>query len=506
MKQLLTLLFLSAGWAYGQDFYSDLPIGPHDVGFKIVTIYDSSRVTSPVLNPVGVRVEGSRLRPIVMHIWYPAKKGSTKPRLQVRDYILHNLQKSTFEVVTPAAAQAEEQARRANIENFFGKVSDESWKNLTSQRLLARPDAETLSEPGVLLIGSLRPFSTTTTCEMLASNGFTVLMVWDEALSQFRDAALEQVPDLKMATAWAGRHLKVDADNVGAWGFSGSGFIPVLFAMNDPRVNAFADLESAIFAIDVRDSDYYSRRFTIPFMHIYNQELAKRDTHFSELEKMKFSKRYHVKLNQANWHHWNVATEGYLSCAVLKNRGIEQDNIRKSFVIANEYLLHFFNAHLRGDAASASFLSAKPTLEHVPAKLWDVETKLPIARAPSLDEFDLLTRQVGGQKAVAKVQPNLRNDSISNIWNGFGLNRIGYSLMSEKKVDDAIAIFGMNVYMHPTDVNWIDSLTEAYEAQGDKVKVKEYAQKVINILKEKKELTDFEKSLRANAEKRLQAK
>lgn len=503
MKIFVLLALFCTSVAFGQDLYSDLPKGTHDVGFKIVTIYDSSRVTSGPLNSFGIPVEGNRLRPIVMHIWYPAKKGSAKPQLKVRDYILHNVQKSTFENVAPQIAEAEIRSRRGNIENFFGKVTDDVWQRFLGQTLLAKPEAEPIAERGVLLIGSLRPFSTTVTCEVLASNGYTVLMIWNSEFGGFREAAVDQVPDMKVATSWAGRHLNVDPDNVGTWGFSGSGFIPILFGMNDPRVNAMADMESAIFAIDVRDSDFYSLRFTIPFLHIYNKELAQRDTHFSEFSKMKFSKRYHVVLNQTGWHHWNVASEGYFSCTIFKNRGVEQENIRGSFVIANEYLLKFFNTHLRGDALSASFLSAKPTSTKVPQKLWDVETLMPIGRAASVAEFEWLTRKLGGPSAVAKVQPNLRNDSTSSIWNGFGLNRFGYSLMGEKKYDDAIAVFGMNIYMHPTDVNWIDSLTEAYEMKGDLEKMRYYAKLTVDLLTAKNNLSDFEKSLKANAEKRL---
>ncbi|WP_002636571.1 serine hydrolase [Myxococcus hansupus] len=48
------------------------------------------------------------------------------------------------------------------------------------------------------------------------------------------------------------------------------------------------------------------------------------------------------------------------------------------------------------------------------------------------------------------------------------LNRLGYHLMKEGRLADAIEIFKLNVEMYPTDGNVHDSLGEAYLAQGDK--------------------------------------
>lgn len=47
------------------------------------------------------------------------------------------------------------------------------------------------------------------------------------------------------------------------------------------------------------------------------------------------------------------------------------------------------------------------------------------------------------------------------------LNRIGYALMSQKKVEQAIAVFKVNVELYPKSANVYDSLGEAYMANGD---------------------------------------
>lgn len=50
------------------------------------------------------------------------------------------------------------------------------------------------------------------------------------------------------------------------------------------------------------------------------------------------------------------------------------------------------------------------------------------------------------------------------------LNEIGYSVMGEKKLDDAILILEYNTRLFPTSGNAFDSLGEAYNTKGDKEK------------------------------------
>jgi len=47
-------------------------------------------------------------------------------------------------------------------------------------------------------------------------------------------------------------------------------------------------------------------------------------------------------------------------------------------------------------------------------------------------------------------------------------NGLGYSLMSQKKLSEAIAIFKLNTEFYPKSANVYDSLAEAYDANGDK--------------------------------------
>jgi len=48
------------------------------------------------------------------------------------------------------------------------------------------------------------------------------------------------------------------------------------------------------------------------------------------------------------------------------------------------------------------------------------------------------------------------------------MNAIGYELLGQSKIDDAIAVFAANVEAFPGDANVYDSLAEAYADKGDR--------------------------------------
>jgi hypothetical protein len=64
-------------------------------------------------------------------------------------------------------------------------------------------------------------------------------------------------------------------------------------------------------------------------------------------------------------------------------------------------------------------------------------------------------------------------------------------------------VFKLNTELHPGDANLFDSLAEGYELTGDKENMKKVSVAVIDILTKKANLSDAEKGLKENAEKRL---
>lgn len=495
---------------YAQEslIYKNLPVGKYAVGFKIITITDDSRVTAPAYNYLGEQNEGDRSRKITLHLWYPAEVNTGKQSITYGDYCYNYLLTSTNEIITPEIKNREWRNRRNSVENWFGKTSDEAWKQLLEIPMLAQIEAPPVKAKFPLLIGTLRSLSTSITNEMLASNGYVVAMVSNAPFSSFADAALELIPDMQFAIHYLINKESADASKIGTFGFSGSGFIPVLFGMYDYRIKALADIESGIYMEGLYQglsaSNYYKpSKLQIPFLHIFSRDLSKQEKYLDELEqKAKFSKRYRLLLNQPALHHWDFASEGYTSCTVLKMRGAEQNNIKQSFEIASIYLLNFFNAELKADPQAKIFLSAKPSISQTPATLWDMTTLPAIKPAPDQEAFEYIIKEKGIEVALETVRNTIQNDSSTNLLQGFTLNNLGYTYLSEKKYKEAIGVFQLNAEWHPDNANWIDSLAEAYETMGDKENTRKIAQQVLAILDKKATLTDAEKALKAQNEKR----
>jgi Flp pilus assembly protein TadD len=98
-----------------------------------------------------------------------------------------------------------------------------------------------------------------------------------------------------------------------------------------------------------------------------------------------------------------------------------------------------------------------------------------------------LAEAVEGYKKTKKEKP--LNAAVQEV----RLNDLGYSLLQDKRVADAIAVFKVNVELYPQSSNVYDSLGEAYLANGDKelaainykksVELDPHNQNAANILK-----------------------
>ncbi len=506
---LLSILFLLQTPATAENIYQALPAGKYAVGFKIITITDSTRISKPEYNYLGEKNEGDRLRKITIHLWYPAIANSGNKQLTYGDYCYSHLLNSTAENIDTSLQNAQVKNSRRSVENWFGKTTDADWQKLTGTQMIATSNAAPLNQKFPLLIGMLRPLSTTITNEALASNGYVVAMVRDNNNLSFAEDALLAIPDMQYALTYLGNSGIADITHTGTFGFSGSGFIQVLFAMFDARIKAVADIESGIYMDGLYQqfsvSNYYKpAKLRAPFLHIFSRDLSKQEKYIDDFEhKTNFSKRYRLLLNQPAMHHWDFAAEGYTACLYLHNRGSAEASTERAFETANIYLLNFLNAQLKDDAPAAAFLAAKPALPQTLPTLWDVTVLNADRPAPEKDELEHIIRTRGIQQAITIAQTTLKTDSAASITQPFTLNTLGYTFFNEKKYPEAIGLFTLNTELHPDDANLFDSLAEGYEAAGDTQNMKTAAAKVLELLNKKATLNDNEKALKASNERRV---
>ncbi len=503
------LLFTMVVSGQKNRIYENLPVGKYAVGFRIITITDSSRITKPEYNYLGEKNTGDRYKKITIHLWYPAKANPAKRVLTFGDYCYNHLLKRTTETISDDQKDVQFGGRRRSVEGWFGKTTGDAWKKLLETSMLAAADAEPLKERFPLLVGMLRPLSTSVTNETLASNGYVIAMIQQDNFSSFALSTLEAIPDMRFAIAFLGKNANIDNNKTGTFGFSGSGFSQVLFAMNDYRIRAVADIESGIYMDnlfqDFSASNYYTpSKLRAPFLHIFSRDLSKQEKFIDEFgNKTKFAKRYRLLLNQPALHHWDFAAEGYTASLFLNNRGEQSKNIRQSFEIASLYLLNFFNAELKKETKAVVFLSGKPALQQIQDSLWDISVLNAVKPAPDREEFEYIIRTRGIEQAITIVRSAVKDDTLSNIMQWFNLNGLGYTFLNEQKFNEAIEVFKLNTELHPGDANLFDSLAEGYEVSGDKERMKKVSGIIMDMLNNKTTLTDGERSLKETAEKRL---
>ena len=512
MRFFLLVIALSCGSkpGYSQEnqMYDHLPTGKFSVGFRIFTLIDDSRVDKPAINYLGNKNPGELRRQITVHLWYPCVPATSSNHLQYADYCYNEWQKSSEDTLSNTFKSGRLALSRRSVENWFGKTTDTHWEQLVHSRMLALPQAPPLKGKWPLLIGMLRPLSTAITNEVLASNGFIVAMIHSNVEGSFSQTALTNIQDMRYLISWLQKSGEVN-DEIGTFGFSGSGFSQVLFAMSDYRVKALADIESGIYMDELFQalalSNYYNpAKLRVPFLHIFSLDLSKQEKYFSEFEdKTIFSRRYRLLLNQPRLHHWDFATEGFTASIFLENRGPEKDNIRKSFEIACTYLLYYFQAEVNKDSKSTEILKNRTMIENFPAALWDIRYYEKLMPSPDRDELEYIIREKGIDSALVIVNKSIGRDSTVNLREWYVLNSLGYKFLGETNYAAAIGIFRLNTELHPDDANLFDSLAEAYETSGDQENMKKISNHVLSLLAAKKTLTNNEKGLQANAEKRL---
>ena len=94
----------------------------------------------------------------------------------------------------------------------------------------------------------------------------------------------------------------------------------------------------------------------------------------------------------------------------------------------------------------------------------------------SLKSLMIALNKVGYKKAVEEVKKFRKRDSDFSLKEG-EINNWGYKLIAQKRIQDALEIFKLNVYLYPESGNAFDSLGEIYAELGDtELSIKNYKQ------------------------------
>lgn len=142
----------------------------------------------------------------------------------------------------------------------------------------------------------------------------------------------------------------------------------------------------------------------------------------------------------------------------------ENEEISPELKIADDY-----DIIVSGDMASAE-VSKKSEFD-----LWGVE------KVVKFKTSYLLKKVYDGWKIVSLTQVNNTSYENSDFMTEFRINMIGYQLLDDDKIDEAIRILELNKEFYPESANTWDSLAEAYMKKGDNEKAIEFYRKSIEI-------------------------
>jgi tetratricopeptide (TPR) repeat protein len=103
-------------------------------------------------------------------------------------------------------------------------------------------------------------------------------------------------------------------------------------------------------------------------------------------------------------------------------------------------------------------------------------------RAPSPGRFVAMITNDGITKAVQIFEEGKKTDPQAVIYRENVLNAIGYQMLQDSRIREAIEIFKLNVAAYPNSANVYDSLGDAYEANGNKEMAIQNAEKSLEML------------------------
>ncbi|WP_166963599.1 tetratricopeptide repeat protein [Yeosuana marina] len=111
--------------------------------------------------------------------------------------------------------------------------------------------------------------------------------------------------------------------------------------------------------------------------------------------------------------------------------------------------------------------------------------------ADSFKTPTMLLKRKEYDKALLGYLEIQKKDSTSVFINEGDFNKKGYSLLREKKYNEAIQIFKINVALHPESDNVYDSLAEAYLKSGDSLQAFNNYKKALELNSGNKRAKDY---------------
>jgi dienelactone hydrolase len=351
--------------------WNNLDRGNYNVGFKALSLYDSTRTIN----------NQKSFRPIQVSIWYPAEKSIHPNPITYKDYFLLSASEVNYDIFP-----GDRDSTIANYKNLLAQngINNDAVDNWFNTKMLADKDAVPIDEKFPLVVVAQGNFHSAHhqafLCEFLASYGYIVITTPSQTRisgqmtdnSQALQSADEQVNDMEFAIYALKNYPDVDVNNIALIGHSFGGRSILLLQMIDENVKCIVSLDGGLglntAVEDIQKSGFYNPdNMNVPLLHFYedSEEFIKPD--FSLINSFNKSKRFLVKIN--DMHHFYFSSFGLVS-GTLKGFSPSSKNLADKFKLicdfTRDFLNAIFNDNKKGlDKLKEKFLSVAETSKFI---------------------------------------------------------------------------------------------------------------------------------------------
>ncbi len=467
---ILTTLIFTASAFCQSELWGDLKPGPYGVGFKTIEKFDYSRGFRPKTDYYGAPQEGDRARPIQVCFWYPARTSEDDFRLTYGEYVFPYPEDMRFFNMLTGTQNRE-------VGYLLGITGDQGVVvSLMSAEMGAVKDAEPHEGPFPLIIyhqDLARSYcENAILCEFLASHGFVVATTHQLGSTTLNPAEsysdlLMLIRDKEFVLGSLHDLPYINHDKTGVLGHAHGGLAALNMRMCNSEIDAVAILEGwsiskahGEFALQSPLNNFM--KMAVPLLVLYGE--AEFETDLSYLDSLKYSERRSFSFAASppiNFTHYPM-----FSVLVDETQDSISAPLRQTYAVLCDYVLNFFKAELYADKEAAKFVDTEPTANGIQADLPSAHQYIKQELPPTPEQFISIINNYGAAKAEEIYHKFKALNPELVLFPEANLNAIGYGLLRNNNMEDAIKIFRLNTEAYPNSANTWDSLAEVLEAMG----------------------------------------
>ncbi len=454
-----------------------LPVGAYHAGFQIIQLYDFSRSYKEETDYFGKVIEDVQSRPIQAYIWYPTKRVKRPKFMSYNKYIEAQFMRERYQkkISKEELSKLKEKSLEFADGLLYSVPTSITAEELLASRTKAIWDADPIKGKFPLIIYapsySSTPMDNAMICEYLASHGYIVAAVpsagkGQQEMSSDLEGLLAQVEDMEELKGLMQTRNNVQINKIGTWGYSWGGAANVLFQMRNTYVDAVLSYDGSMeyFYDLVKDLYFFNTDKTrVPYLFMAKGNAY--DTTYQFYNSLKYADAYCLKFKELEHPDFSSFTAFVASHDPNSSNYFNQDNYDGIAL----YSLHFFNASLKGDEQSKSFLAQTPINNGFTDSLLTKNFKRAQKAPPTEAQFFYIIDHYGFSRAYKEFKYFQKNDPNFQIFSEANLNTLGYKyLYAKEDTKTAVQIFQLNTEIFPESYNVYDSLAEAFTIQGDK--------------------------------------